>query len=394
MAGQSTFYSRVFALVVAAVLGYALIEIFTPFLNALSWAAFLAFLLYPLNVRLRVRLRGGGRAAGLLTVLTPIVILLPLSALSVEFVAQVSGLVRALQKKAQELDIKSFSDLQQFPLIARANVWLQTHSGISADQIQSWVISGTQDLLQRAAGLSGSFFLGALGSVVGFSIMLCLLYFFLRDGDEMCTRARRLIPMDEAKKDALITQLSVVARAIVLGTTLTAVTQGVLLGIGFAIASLPSPLVFGVLAALLSMLPVGGAAIVWIPAVGWLLTQGRWGFAIFMVVWGLTLGGVESVLRPLLISGRARISALAIFVGVLGGIPAFGAIGIILGPIVLSLVIALIEFAEEQPEAQPSATRKSEGQPPPAARKLEGEPPAAQTPEGQPSAPPDTGRAA
>ncbi len=124
------------------------------------------------------------------------------------------------------------------------------------------------------------------------------------------------------------------------------------MGIGFAIASLPSPVVFGVLAALLSMLPVGGAAIVWVPAIGWLLYQGRWGFAIFMLAWGLMLTGVESVLRPFLISGRARISALAIFIGVLGGIPAFGAIGIIVGPVVLSLVLALIEFAEEPAQAR------------------------------------------
>jgi predicted PurR-regulated permease PerM len=100
------------------------------------------------------------------------------------------------------------------------------------------------------------------------------------------------------------------------------------------------------------MLPVGGAAIVWVPAIGWLLYQGRWGFAIFMLAWGLMLTGVESVLRPFLISGRARISALAIFVGVLGGIPAFGAIGIVVGPVVLSLVLALIEFAEEPGEPQ------------------------------------------
>ena len=105
--------------------------------------------------------------------------------------------------------------------------------------------------------------------------------------------------------------------------------------------------VLGVVVALLAMLPMGGAAFVWVPAVGWLMYQGRWGFAIFMLVWGLMTSGLESVLRPVLISGRARISALAIFVGVLGGIPAFGAIGIIVGPVVLSLVLALIEFAEE-----------------------------------------------
>jgi predicted PurR-regulated permease PerM len=316
---------------------------------------FLAFLLFPLNLKLRRRLRGTVRAASVLTVLTPIVVLLPLSALSVEFVSQVSALVRMLQQRARGLDIRSFSDLQQFPLIARANAWLQAHAGISADQLQSWAISASQEALQRAAGLSGSVFLGALGSLLGFSIMLCLLFFFLRDGDLMVARARGLIPLDEERKNRLFSQLSGVTRAIVLGITLTALTQGVLVGIGFAIASLPSPVVFGVLAALLSMLPVGGAAIVWVPAIGGLLYQGRWGFAIFMLAWGLMLSGLESVLRPLLISGRARISALAIFVGVLGGIPAFGAIGIIVGPVVLSLVLALIEFAEEPVTGEPQA---------------------------------------
>jgi predicted PurR-regulated permease PerM len=204
--------------------------------------------------------------------------------------------------------------------------------------------------LQRAAGFSGSFFLGALDSLFSFAIMLFLLYFFLRDGDVMITRARSLIPLDEARKERLFRQLGNVTRAIVFGTSMTALAQGVLIGVGFAIADLPSPVVFGVLAALLSMLPVGGAAFVWGPAALWLFFDGRWGYGIFMLAWGLMLGGLDNVLRPMLISGRAKISALAVFVGVLGGIPAFGAIGVIAGPVVLCLVLALVEFAEETRE--------------------------------------------
>ena len=347
MAVTSNFYPRIFALVVAAVLGYALVLIFAPFVAPMAWAAFLAFLLYPLNLRLRRRLAGNSLAAAMLTILAPITILLPLSALSIEFVAQISALLRKLQKSAADLDIKSFSDLQQFPWIARANVWLEAHADISAAQVQSWLISGTREVLQRAASMGGWFFLGALGSLLGFAIMLFLLYFFLRDGDVMAARARRLIPLDEERKQRLFSQLSGVTRAIVFGTTMTALLQGVLIGIGFTIASLPSPVVFGVLAALLSMLPVGGATFVWGPAAIWLFFDGRWGFGIFMIAWGLLLAGLDNILRPLLISGRAKISALAVFVGVLGGIPAFGAIGIIAGPVVLSLALALIEFAEE-----------------------------------------------
>jgi predicted PurR-regulated permease PerM len=262
-------------------------------------------------------------------------------------VAQISGLLQKLQQAAAQWDIKTFSDLQQFPWIARANDWLQSHTGISASQAQGWLVSGTQHVLQRAASFSGSFFLGALDSLLSFAIMLFLLFFFLRDGDVMMARARMLIPLDEARKDRLFLQLSNVTRAIVFGTSMTALAQGLLIGIGFAIASLPSPVVFGVLAALLSMLPIGGAAFVWGPAVIWLFFDGRWGFGIFMLAWGLMLGGLDNVLRPLLISGRAKISALAVFVGVLGGIPAFGAIGVIAGPVVLCLVLALVEFAEE-----------------------------------------------
>ena len=347
MPATPSFYSRVFTLAVAVVLGYALLLIFMPFALPMAWAAFLAFLLFPLNLRLRRRLKGGSIAAGALTVLAPIVILLPLSAISAEFVSQISVLLKQLQKSATDMDIKSFSDLQQFPWIARINSWLQAHADISAEQVQSWLVSGTREVMQRAASLGGSFFLGALGSLLAFAIMLFLLFFFLRDGDAMIARGRRLIPMADDRKERLFNQLSAVTRAIVYGTTVTALLQGLFIGIGFAIAGLPSPVVFGVLAALLSLLPVGGSAFVWIPAVIWLFFEKHWGWGIFLLVWGAALSGLDNVVRPLLISGRARISALAVFVGVLGGIPAFGAIGVIAGPVVLSLVLALIEFAEE-----------------------------------------------
>src|SRR5260370_37858702 len=161
MPTPSVFYPRIFALVVAAVLGYALTLIFAPFIGPMAWAAFLAFLLYPLNLRMRRRLSGSGIAAGVLTLLAPIIILLPLSAISIDFVAQASALMQKLQKSAAELDIKSLSDLQQFPWIARINVWLEAHAGISAEQIQSWLVSGTRGILTRAAGLAAGFFLCA-----------------------------------------------------------------------------------------------------------------------------------------------------------------------------------------------------------------------------------------
>src|SRR5258705_3710914 len=136
MPATPSFYSRVFTLAVAGILAFALLLIFRPFALPMTWAAFLAFLLFPLNIRLRRRLKFKSLSAGVLTVLAPVVILLPLSALSVEFVSQISALLHQVQKSATDMDIKSFSDLQQFPWIARINTWLQAHADISAEQLQ------------------------------------------------------------------------------------------------------------------------------------------------------------------------------------------------------------------------------------------------------------------
>lgn len=351
MSAASGFYPRIFALAVAALLAVAVWRIFAPFAAPMAWAAVLAFLLLPLNLRLRRRWGGrAGLAAGALTVLAPVVVLLPLSALSIEFAAQISGLLHRLQAAAPSFKLLSSGDLRQFPWAAHLYQWFAAHAWFSESQIRTWLASGAHEMLQRAAGLGGSFFLGALSSIFRIALMLALLFFFLRDGDAIIARAHLWIPLDEAHKERLFRRLSRVTRAIVYGTTMTALAQGLVLGVGFAIAGLASPVVFGVIGALVAMLPLGGTALVWVPAMLWLFVDGRWGFGIFMAVWGLMLSGVDNVLKPMLISGRAPVSSLMVFVGVLGGIAAFGAIGIIAGPLILSLVLSLILFAEEARE--------------------------------------------
>ena len=153
---------------------------------------------------------------------------------------------------------------------------------------------------------------------------------------------------EEARKADLLAHLSAVTRAVVLGTLLTAVAQGTLLGIGFAMAGLPSPVVFGVLSSIVSLVPMVGTALVWIPAVGVLLIQERLWASGFLLVWSLALvGTIDNVLKPLVVSGRAQISTLPVFLGLMGGLSAFGAIGMVLGPVIVALMIALLQFAEE-----------------------------------------------
>ncbi len=348
MLSRSGFYPRVFALVVAAVLGYALFLIFAPIALSMAWAAFLAFILYPLNLRMRRHLKGKSLAAGVLTLLAPIIILLPLSAVSVEFVAQISVLLRRVQQYAAELDIKSFSDLQQFPLIARANAWLLAHAGISAEQVQTWLVSGTREVMQRAASVSGSFFLGALGSLLSFVIMLSLLFFFLRDGELLAARARGLIPLAEERKERLFYSAqrrdtrhrfrhgryrhharrvdrhrlcdrrpAVADRVRRAGGAVARCCRWAArhscgyppcCGCSFPSTGVPAPSC-------------------WCGDSSWAASTTYCGRCSFPA-------GRESL-------------RFGVFLGVLGGIPAFGAIGVIAGPVVLSLVLALIEFAEE-----------------------------------------------
>jgi predicted PurR-regulated permease PerM len=129
---------------------------------------------------------------------------------------------------------------------------------------------------------------------------------------------------------------------------MTALLQGTLVAIAFALVGLPSPIVFGVITALAALLPFAGSGLVWIPAAIVLAAQQRWGAALFIVLWGaLLVSLVDNFIRPMLVSGRAEVGTLTVFIGVLGGMSAFGAIGLVLGPVVLALILALLRFILE-----------------------------------------------
>jgi predicted PurR-regulated permease PerM len=120
-----------------------------------------------------------------------------------------------------------------------------------------------------------------------------------------------------------------------------------LLGIGFAVVGLPAPVVFGVLGAILSVVPIGGTALVWAPAVIVLMFQGAYVSAGVLLAFGAVVSSVDNFLKPFLIAGRDVLPTIGVFIGVLGGLAAFGFIGLFLGPIVIALALALISFARE-----------------------------------------------
>jgi predicted PurR-regulated permease PerM len=184
--------------------------------------------------------------------------------------------------------------------------------------------------------------------VIGFALMMFILFFAIRDSERMFRALRALVPLEEREKRQLFEHLASVTRALVYGTGVTAIVQGTLIALGFAVVGLPSPVVFGVLAALAALVPLAGTPVVWVPAVIVLAVQGRWTAALILLLWGGFVTTIDNFLRPWLVSGRAEIGALTVFLGVLGGVAAFGPIGLILGPLVLALALALVRFSLEK----------------------------------------------
>jgi predicted PurR-regulated permease PerM len=350
--GGEGFYSKVFGLTLTALLAYLLFRIFQPFIGPILWAFLLAMLLFPVNRSLRRRLKGRKGAAALaLTVGVTLVIVLPGALLAAAFAGQATDLARRISATAERYRIVKPSDVLRLPALEQVIRWIDQKIPVTAEQIQGWVIQGVQGLLQFALQKSRFLFLGAVGAVVGLTLMVFILYFFFRDGEEMAARSVRLVPLDERRKGRLVTHLSEVVRAVVYGSLLTALVQGALVGVAFAISGLPSPIVFGVIATIAALIPVVGTGLVIAPAAVVLAAQGRWGWAIFLAAWGVLLVGMaDNFLRPLFISGRAEISTLPVFFGVIGGLAAFGPIGLFMGPVLIALALALIRFAEEAKE--------------------------------------------
>jgi predicted PurR-regulated permease PerM len=344
----STFYRRVFLVASAIGLAYVVAQIMRPFWGVLEWAAVLAFLLHPLHCKLTRAFAGRpGLSAGVLTALTPFVIVGPLLIMALIFARQAAALVQHF-RASPLMPVPALLDrLEHYPLLGSTVTWIRENIPLTVEQVQAWAADGTRSLLQSAASMSGHFALGVAGTLVGFFMMLFLLFFLLRDGASIVAHTVRIIPIEQARRDVLTGHLSWVLRAVVFGTVATAAVEGVLIGIGFAIAGLPSPVVLGVLAAAATFIPAVGSAAVLVPAILYLAIAQRWGACVFLLGWSVVVAIAEQLLRPLLTSRHGRVSTLAVFIGAIGGVQTFGLIGIVLGPVLLSLVVVLLRMAED-----------------------------------------------
>jgi len=344
---DSALLRRWFAVAVVLLVLAAVWVILRPFATIIVWASILAFLMQPLQLKLTRRFGGrSNAAAGVLVALTPVAIFVPLTLLGIAFVQQVTALATTLQQNSDMFELSRWLDPAQHPRVAGWARWLSERTSLQLTDLQEYLRQGAQDWAGRVAKGGGMIFLNVAGMVLRFFLMLFVLFFVLRDGPRVFARLTALLPLNETRREALFERLGKVLRAVVYGCGLTALAQGGLVTIGFAIAGLSGPIVFGVLAAVLALLPFGGAALVWVPGVLYLFATGHFGMGVFLLVWGGVVSTADNFIRPVIISRYTPVPTLLVFLGVIGGVAAFGPIGFIVGPLVLVLATELLRYIE------------------------------------------------
>jgi len=310
-----------------------------PFLVPLGWAAVLAVLFYPWYSRLAARW-GSTWAALAGTAGVTVILIVPALLLMSLVIREGLDALQGLQDAVAG---------GQFDWVNRAWAWLSERLGQSGSDLPT--------LLRESAGRASALLAGQLGAVLRnvalfflslFATLFALFYFF-RDGHAMVARLGRALPFETSTNEQILEDARNLIHASVTVGLLIAAIQGFLGGVAFALVGIGSPVFWGTVMAFLSLLPVIGTWPVWIPAVVWLFLTGHTGRAlVLLALCAGVVGNVDNVLRPLLISGHARLSGLIVFVSVLGGVAAFGMLGVILGPIVFATATSVLDVYTRQ----------------------------------------------
>jgi predicted PurR-regulated permease PerM len=339
-------YALVFFLLLVLGTGALCFVVLRPFLTAIAWGAILAVALWPLWRRLKSRVpRRTTLAAAAFSVSAGLVVLLPAVLLGKAIVNQASEAATSLEETLRARELRSLGDLLAVPGVGRAIAWVQERSGLSADELQA----KAAEIATRASALlatqGGNVALSFLDAILTFVLTLFLLFFLLVDGENMAEAVSDLIPIDDADRRKIIQSLGGMMESIFKGSLVCAVVQGASGGFSWLVAGLPSAILAGVAMGILSLLPLGGTAIVWLPGLIALFIQGRTGMAIFFLLWNVLVTSTlaDNVLKPLLIGRKdTEMSTLVVFLGVFGGIPAFGLLGVFVGPMALAVGVMVV----------------------------------------------------
>jgi len=338
-------YGVIFILLAALGIGFVCYRVLTPFLAAIAWAIILAVAFQAPWAWLELRMpKHRNLAAALLTVAIALIVLLPAGLFAGVLVSQIIDVANRVAAKLGSMNIRSFSDFVALPQVASFLDTVQGRAGISPEDFQKLAAGFVTKASAAAAAVSGKLVLGVFDAVLTFVMVIFLLFFFLKDGRTMAKALFDLLPTDPTGRQQVSRSLESMLAAIFRGSLLCALAQGFAGGVGWWIAGLPSPALAGAAMGVCSLLPVGGTAIVWLPGAIYLFATGHRGSAVFLFAWGVVVASflADNVLRPMLIRGVDELSTLVVFLGVFGGLAAFGLLGVFIGPVALVLATTLL----------------------------------------------------
>jgi len=341
------FYSAFLLLILGVALTLAYI-VLRPFVDILVVGVVLAALTRPIYVRLLRSCRGRTTLAALLTAgLIFTCCIIPIFFFLGSLLAQGVQSVNALQARLASTD---FNALFSHDAIAPYLQWVQEHLrfldlkklALQADLIDISKSAG-QMLLDSGTKIIGNVFV----LTMNFVILMFVLFFLIRDGERMFERLRYLLPLTTDQENRIFRQLDDVAKSVILGAFIIALAQGVAGGLGLFIVGI-QPFFWGCMMGFASLIPVVGTALIWLPVALYLILTGHWQWGVFLIGWGaVVVSGIDSVIRPILMQNRSKMSTFWVFLSIIGGIKFFGALGILYGPLVLGFAMVMLSLYAE-----------------------------------------------
>jgi len=330
-------------LIILAILALAFCYVlFNPFIRPLVSATVIAIVFYPVQSRMLRLVRSPSVAALLSTLIVVLVIIIPAGLIALAISREVAHLIAYLSERSAESG--GYSPFIQ-DLIDEPMAWLSKYVDLSQFKPREWLLARLQQIssfliaqLSTIAGNVASFLVNAV-------ITLFSLFFLFREGRQIRRRATAVLPLSPLQIEQLLTGIEQTIFATVYGGLVVAVVQGTLTGLALAVFGIPSPVLWGVIATVLALIPMVGTAAVWVPAALYLIISGHWIQGVILIGWGAgVVGTIDNFLRPYLMSGQVKLHPLLIFLGVFGGIQAFGILGLFVGPVALAITITVFRM--------------------------------------------------
>lgn len=339
-------------LVVMAIVTAAFVWLLTPYYGAILWAVILAILFHPLQHSLETLLNGRRNTAAALSVLACVcIVVIPGSMVLISLAQEATGLYTRLS--ARELDLGTQID----------NLWnLLPHSVLhlfsamdlnSATQFQARLTSFALQASQTIASSALSIGHNTAQFVISLGVMLYLLFFLFRDGVVLTSLIRKASPLSASHTEHILDKFKSVIRATVKGNVIIAAIQGAIGGVTFWMLGLEPALLWAVLMGVLSLLPLVGAGLIWMPAAGYLLLSGQFvKGAILLAIGMLIMSMIDNLLRPPLVGKGTLLPDYAVLISTIGGLSLIGISGFVVGPLIAALFVAVWSlFAEESSQA-------------------------------------------